>query len=324
MKRKSFEGVSQRHYSPSKYHGIRRQPPRTVLLPAPSYYFLAAALTIAIFFISWWFLDTGGIGESPWIPAGVFASFFSILAVLLREIVLRKARARYLTGTRHLDNNVADFPISGVHRAGNSKLSVRQNTAILRNIEKKSAAANTLKLLPDVHLEVFELCEDYLVMTKRELDTIGIGSPRFGSIRKGNRRVNELHRYHLLTWAAIESQIYTKAASDCDIIAEKIEIAGRALDVLNAALEFYPEEAKLLESAEVVCEFVGSAKISNAIEKAEKVAFDGRHKDAIAFYKDALFYLAREDVKSTEKETLAQKINSEIGRLRETARNPAD
>jgi len=179
-----------------------------------------------------------------------------------------------------------------------------------------------LKKLPDVHLEVFELCEEYLALTKRELDMIGIGSSRFGSIRRGRRRVKELHRYHLLTWAAIESQIYTKAASDCDIVAEKIDTANRALEVLGTALEFYPQEAKLLESAEVVREFVGSARISRAVEKAEKAVFEGEFTQAIGSYRDALFYLAREDVKSEEKEVIAEKINSEINKLREKRRNP--
>ena len=286
-------------------------------LPASSYYFLAVAVAIAVFFVSWWFLDNGNISESPWILSGVLSSIVLVLAGLLREIVLKDARKRYIAAKVQLDRNVGGFSSSSGFAKKKPKLSINLNSAILKDIEKKSAAANTLKQLPDVHLEVFELCEEYLQMTKRELNTIGVGSPRFGSIRLGMQRVKKLHRFHLLAWAAVESGIYTEAARKCETTSEKFETADRALTVLNSALEFYPNELQLIESAGLVKEFTSSAKISNLIEQAEHAVFRKDNNTAIGLYRDALFYLARDEIKNENKDAIAEKINSEIKMLRD-------
>lgn len=317
LKRKPFRVQTGRYRDFRGVGRLSRNYNRPFWLPATSYYFLSVAIAITVFFVVWGFLDSGRITESPWILSVILSGFVLVLAVLLREIVLKNARRRYLLAKNQLDRNVGGQRNSSGSTSKRSKLTIEKNTLILKNIEKKSTAANILKELPDAHLEVFELCEEYLALTKRELDNIGIGSPRFGSIRRGRRRVKELHRFHLLAWAAVESQIYTKAAGNCNMISEKLETGERALTVLDTALEFYPNESQLVESASLVRGFMATTKISHSIEQAEHAALGNDTSAAIGFYKDALFSLTRGSFKNEEKDAIAEKINAEINKLRD-------
>jgi tetratricopeptide (TPR) repeat protein len=198
-----------------------------------------------------------------------------------------------------------------------NKLTLEKNAAILRNIERKSEAARVLGKLPDAHWEVFEICNEYLQITERELHTVGVGSPRLPALRLGREKIQELHKFHLLTWASVETKTLTQEARIRATIAEKLETAQKALAVLDSALRFYPNETELTESATAVEEFIASIKISHWIEQAERSAFKGNYKRAVSHYRDALFYLARENVRSEEREMIAEKINAEIEKLRE-------
>ncbi len=289
---------------------------RPFWLPAISYYFLTVAIVLAVFFIVWWFLKEP-IGGTPWIPAGIISSLLLIGAVLLREIYLRNAMSRYIAIKRRLDENLnrAAASVPSIK----TKFTLRQNAAFLSEIARKSDAARTLDELPDAHLEVFEMCEEYLRFTEKELESVGVGSPRFGAIRKGRRKARKFHRYHLLGWASIESRLYTQEAQTCGTILEKIENAEKALNVLNTALDFYPREVRLLESVDVVKELIASAEISHRISAAERFAERGDHGAAIGNYKDALYYLARDEIEGKETKQLARKITKEVDRLREIA-----
>jgi hypothetical protein len=86
---------------------------------------------------------------------------------------------------------------------------------------------------------------------------------------------------------------------------------------LGSAREFYPDESELLESVSVIEEFIASIKVSHWIELAERSAFKGHYKRAISHYRDALFFLARDNVRVEERELIAEKINLEIEKLRE-------
>ncbi|NNE99644.1 MAG: hypothetical protein HKN25_11550 [Pyrinomonadaceae bacterium] len=281
-------------------------------LPAISYYFLAIGVTIAVFFMIWWLFDIGG-RSAPWIPSGVFAGSFMVLSVYLREVVLRNAMTRYLAVQSRLDRNVEQA--RRIPRKRN-KLSLDKNRRLLENIEKKSSAARTLNQLPDVHLEIFEICDKYLRLADKEMDSLSIDSPRFGAIRTGRRRVKGLHRYHLLSWAKIESRIYTQEASNYDIVEDKIATAQTALDVLDTALQFYPQEPQLIESADVIREFISSSQISKNIRDAEESVGDKDYKSAVGHYKEALFHLARQEIGYKDNSAVAEKINNEIVRLR--------
>ena len=148
------------------------------------------------------------------------------------------------------------------------------------------------------------------------METVGVGSPRLAGLRRGREIVSELHRYHLLSWAAIESRALTQKARNYVTISKKLNTAQEALTVLDSARQLYPDEPQLTESESALKNFIASIRISHWIEQAERAAFKGNHKRAVSLYRDALFFLAREDVKTEERTAIAEKINAEIEFLR--------
>lgn len=290
--------------------------PRPFWLPASNYYILAAAVAIAFFFLIWGILHEGD-EETPWIPAGISASVILAGAVFLREVVLKNARRRYLLAQQRLDYNIQHISVKSAKSQNSNKLTLEQNAAIVEEISRKSGAAKILGKLPDGHLEVFEICNEYLLRNEKELQTAGVGSPRIASLRRSRRKVKDLHKFHLLAWAEIESRLLTQEAKIRVTISDKVETAQKALTILESALHFYPNEVRLFESAEVVKEFISSIKISHWIEQAEKAAFKGNNKRAISIYRDALFFLARDNAQPDKTQLIAEKINTEINKLRE-------
>lgn len=291
---------------------------RPFWLPASGYYALTAAIVIAFFFLTWGFLHEGG-EEMPWVPAGIGASFVLGGAVLLREVILRKARNRYILIQKKLDYNLKNVPLHSSVNRNSSKLSVQRNAEIINKIQQKSEAAKVLGKLSDGHWEVFEICREYLRVNEKELENVGVGSPRIAALRRGKEIVQELHRYHLLTWAQIESRSLTEKAKNSAVVFDKLETAQNALSVLGSARQYYPNDLQLIESEDALKEFIASIKISHWIEQAERSTFKGSYKQAINHYKDALYFLARENVQSIEKDSIAGKINREIENLRELA-----
>ncbi len=289
---------------------------RPFWLPASSYYILTMAVAIAFFFCVWGILQEGG-EEMPWITAGIGASILVIGAVVLREIVLRNARNNFLSAQKRLDNNLKHIVPNTQSKRDVNKLSIHQNAGIIKEIQKKSEAAKVLGKLSEGHLEVFEMCREYLAINKNQLETVGAGSPRLAALRSSRELVEQFHRFHLLAWVELESRSFSQEAKNRAIISEKLEMSQKALSVLEFALQFYPNESQLIESEDALKEFATSIKISHLVEKAERAAFKGNNKLAINHYRDALFFLARENVKSAEKEVIAGKIYSEIERLRE-------
>jgi tetratricopeptide (TPR) repeat protein len=303
------------NYAPVHADSGYRTYRRPFWLPAPAYYVLALAIAAAIFFLVWGILHEGE--EMPWIPAGIVASLTIAAAVVLREFFLRRARNQFLRAQKRLDYNLSN--VAHQKDKDSKKLTLEKNAAILKHIERKSEAAKVLGKLPDAHWEVFEVCNEYLQITERELQTVGVGSPRLAALRLGREKIQELHRFHLLQWAAGETKALTQEAKIRATIAEKLETAQKALAVLDSALKFYPDEAELTESGAAVEEFIASIKVSHWIEQAERSAFKGNYKRAISHYRDALFYLARENVRSEEREIIAEKINGEIEKIREVS-----
>ena len=99
-------------------------------------------------------------------------------------------------------------------------------------------------------------------------------------------------------------------------MSDKIETAQRALEVIDSALKLYPEESELLESERAVREFISSVKVSHWVELAERAAFKGYYARAIDRYRDALFYLSREEIKEERRAEAAARIGREIEMLR--------
>ncbi len=292
---------------------------RPYWLPAPGYYVLTTAVVIAFFFLSWEFLHESG-EEMPWISAGIGASFLLGVAVFLREVILRRARNRVILIEKRLDYNLKNIPVKPRSVHNTNKLSIGQNADIVNNIQLKSEAAKVLGKLADGHLEVFEICDEYLRVNRNELDNVGIGSPRIAILRRSKEVVEEIHRFHLLSWAEIESKSLTRKAETLTDLPEKIQFANNALSVLKIAAQYYPNDLKIIESENAIKEFIASIEISFWIEQAERSAFKGNYKKAISHYKDALYFLAREDLPVVDKQSIADKINSEIEVLKDSAK----
>lgn len=288
--------------------------PRPFWLPASNFYIFAAAAAIVFFFLIWGILNEGG-EEKPWVAAVVCAVAVLAGAVFLREIVLKNARRRYLLAQQKLDYNLQNISAKPAQKS--NKLTLEQNATIVEEIKRKSEAAKVLGKLPDGHLEVFELCNEYLLRNKRELQTAGIGSPRIAGLRRSREKVKDLHKFHLLAWAEIESRLLTQEAKNRVTISEKVETAQRALGILEQALQFYPQESRLFESADLLKEYISSIKISDLIEQAEKAAFKGNNKRAISIYQDALFFMTRDNAQTEKAQLIAEKINGEIDKLKE-------
>lgn len=286
-------------------------------LPASSFYFLAGAVGIAAFFLIWGILHDG---EEPktWIPAGIGASLVLIGAVFLREIILRKARNRYLLSQRRLDSNLDKVAPRVRPTTPDKKLTLQKNAELIRYIQRKSEAAKLFMRISDSHQEVFEICKEYLKLNAKEMETVNVGSPRLAALRRGREVVEQIGKFHLLTWAEIESQFFTEEAKNQTNISRKIENAQKALNVLETALQYYPNDNRLIESQKAVREFISSIRVGHWVEKAERATFKGHYRRAISHYKDALFFLARESPKSKEAERIAEEINYEIDKLNET------
>ena len=285
---------------------------RPFWLPASNYYVLAAAVALAFFFLAWGILHDEG-EETPWVTAGIGASIILAGAVILREIILRRALNRY---TRIEPALAQKF--SGVHSHGRSgsKLTLEQNAAILGGINQKSHAAKVLNKFSAGHREVFELCSEYLERTESELRTVSAGSPRLSALLKGRKSAAGFHRYHMLQWAEIEARFLTNEANNQTDISDRIRSSKDALGVIEFALKYYPAEQSLLESREVLQEMAVSITVSDWVEKAERAEFKGDFREAMGLYRDALFYLGRDNVHSDDRQQAANHINAEIDRIR--------
>ena len=273
-------------------------------------------MTIAFFFLVWGILHEGD-EETPLVIAGIGAVLILGSAVVAREVFLRKARNRYLLVERNLDHNVKKISAHTRLPREENKLSLERNAAIIKDIQRKSEVARAPGAAAVGHREVFEICSEYLLISERQMETVGVGSPRIAALRRGREIVGELHHYHLLSWAEIESRTLTQKARNYVTISEKLNTAQDAMSVLNSALQFYPNDPQLTQSESALKDFIASIKVSHWIEQAERAAFKGNAKRAVSLYRDALFFLAREDVKSEEREAIAEKINFEIESLRE-------
>ena len=288
---------------------------RPFWLPTVNYYIFAIAVTITFFFFIWAILHEGD-EENPLMAAGIGAGFVLGSAVIVREVFLKNARQRLLSVERELDHTLSQIPLQPRPINDRNKLSLEKNAEIIKEIKRKSEAARTLGTLSKGHLEVFESCNEYLTIVGKQMESAGVGSPRLAGLRRGREVVGELHHYHLLAWAEIESRLWSQKARNYATISEKLNAAQEALDVLESALQFYPNEPRLTESESAMKTFIASIKVSHWIEQAERAAFKGNAKRAISLYRDALFFLAREDAVTEEREAIAEKINSEIELLR--------
>ena len=282
-------------------------------MPSSTGYLVSAiVISVALFFGLWWILVSGG-DEAPWLPAGLAASVVLLVALSAREVVMRRAWTRYL-----LENGIS-HPPSRSHSSGRSQkkgFSASLHSAALRAIQKQSSAADRPGSAPETHLDVAQLCHEYLASTDEAIRSGSHGSEKGIALRAGQERVRALHRHHLLTWARGQSQLLTYEAQQRARTFDKIETATRALDCLDSALRIYPDETDLSESRVAIEGFIASVKVAHWVELAERSAFKGHYRRAIDRYRDALFYLNQDVVKEDVRIAGTEKIESEIEKLK--------
>ena len=126
-----------------KKHLLAAKNQRPFWLSPSNYYILTVAITIAVFFIIWGWLHSMG-EETPYIPAGITASFILALAVLLRELVLQRAYQKSIQAQKRLDFNLKSGAKFAQKRNVENKLTIEQNNALVKEIETKSKAAQLL------------------------------------------------------------------------------------------------------------------------------------------------------------------------------------
>jgi hypothetical protein len=299
---------------------VQHRPPRARMPSSSSYMLASGATAAALFFLLWWMLNSSG-DEAPWVPAGLASSVVMLVAIAAREVVMRRAWARYiLENDRREQSGVetkkrSSASTSSGGGSGRSRLA-ETYMAQLRSLQKQSAEATAQGALPEAHLETYLSCREYLEGTEDALRNGLVGNETRGTLRAGQERARSLARQHLLNWARGASRALTNEASQRVRLSDKIETARRALDVIDSALNLYPDEGELRESELAVREFIASVKVSHWVELAERAAFKGHYARAIDRYRDALFYLSREDMKEETRSETAERLGREIELLR--------
>lgn len=296
--------------------GLPSRGPRHRIPTTSGYLATAGATAAVLFFTLWWMLHSSG-DEAPWVPAGLAASVVMLVALAAREVIMRRAWTRYILDQDRRGMHVSDVGIKSRHKShSNSGRSINTHLAALRDLQKQSAEAEAADSLPNLHLEAYHSCKDYLASTDDALRSSGVNSQSLAALRAGQERVRALQKHHLLTWASVSSRALTFEAQRRVTVADKIEMALRALDVIDSALKVYPDEPELHESANAIREYVSSVKVAHWVELAERAAFKGQYRRAIDRYRDALFYLSREDMSEATRHESAERITREIEMLR--------
>lgn len=285
-------------------------------MPSTSGYLAAAGATAAVlFFTLWWMLHTSG-DEAPWVPAGLAASVVMLVAVAAREVIMRRAWTRYILEQDKRGLHVTDSRSKPRSQSISGGRAINTHVAALRELQKQSDEAEAAGSIPNLHLETYHLCKDYLATTEDALRSRSVSSQSLAALRAGQDRVRVLQKHHLLTWASSSSRALTFEAQRRVAVADKIEMAMRALDVIDSALKIYPDEPELHESATAIREYISSVKVAQWVELAERAAFKGQYRRAIDRYRDALFYLSRESMSEEMRNDCAERITREIDLLR--------
>ncbi len=283
-----------------------------------NYYLLAFGISVCLFFLIWG-VGQEGRGENSQTIAFVIAMTVLGAAVVLREFILRNARRNFYRDQKRLDRSLSGFSRSNGERRESQKVTLDQNELIIREIRKKSEAARVLSKLSAGHREVVAMCSEYLSMNQREMQNVGVGSPRIASFARGRKIVSKLHYYHLMKWAELETREFTEIAVERVKIEDKLGQARTALNVVDSALESYPTEPNLLESKRALLAAADSLNVSRHLKHAEEASEAGDHRVAAKHYEQALELM--EEISGFEggaSET-AEKIIKELEKARSLA-----
>ncbi|MEO5858898.1 MAG: hypothetical protein ABIR33_08120 [Pyrinomonadaceae bacterium] len=284
---------------------------RPFWLPASTYYFLTLAVAIAVFFLVWAILAEAK-EETPWIAAGLISSTSMIVAIVVREVVLRHRRNSIFLAQKRLDRSVLSVPVP-VRRNEPNKLTLERNAILLGEIVRKSEAAKVLGHFSESHREVFELCAQYIAVATKELPNIGVGSPRLVAIQRGRAKVEMLHQEHMLRWAEIEIRNNIAFGVE-ERVSRRMVGAKKALQVAMIALEKYPQNADLLTSRSAIEDFILSMKIADAIQRAERAEARGDLQKALDRFTEARTLMLTSP-QASEEELGFQKITAKIEQI---------
>lgn len=279
---------------------------------------MSIIIAVGLFLTLWWILVRGG-DEAPWLPAGLAASVVLLVALSAREVVMRRAWTRYL-----LENGISHKSPSRSRESSRSQkrgFSSSLHSAALRTIQKQSTMADTPGSTPEAHLDVAQMCHDYLSRTDEAIRSGSFGSEKGIAVRAGQDRVRALHKHHLMTWARGQSRALLHEAQQRARTFDKIETATRAMDCIDSASRVYPDEVELNDSRVAISEFISSVKVAHWVELAERSAFKGHYRRAIDRYRDALFYLTQGTVKDEVRMAGIEKIEGEIEKLKTRLRS---
>lgn len=279
--------------------------------------FVAGALSLLLFW-GIWVLLRSETDEAPWLPAGLAAGLVILLAAGAREVVMRRAWARY---TREMElvmgaGGPANVTFKPKAPANNWPGLQQAQVAALRTLQQRLAELDTPSASPESHLEAYKLCEQYLANTDEALRAPGGAAEMRAALRSGQERVRAYRRKHLLAWARGEATRLTHEAQRRVRHSDKIETAQRALEVVGEALRAYPGEREFVDSSIALRNFIASVKVGQWVEMAERAAFRGKYARAVARYRDALFYLSRADMSEDARDEAATRIQREIEMLR--------
>lgn len=287
---------------------------RPVWVPATTFYLLSFLLSFVLFLSVWGVLQEGDEDFAVWIGASAAIVAFAS-SVMVREVFLRRRHRQYLVMQRQLDEVVARTKIASNSPNPQFKITQRQNAEMLRRIKRKSDAAKELGDIARGHLEVFDLCAEYLALNREQIDGANPGSPRLQDLRQGREVVRRLHHFHLLAWAQIESTALTAAARACDTLEGRFHSARQALKVLETALQHYPKDSALMDSELAVREFIASVQLANWLEVADQQSAAGDFKGAAETVSRALSFIEADGEGLREKNLVVEKLRSELSRL---------
>ncbi|HYY59656.1 MAG TPA: hypothetical protein VE842_20165 [Pyrinomonadaceae bacterium] len=288
-------------------------------MPSTAGYMAGAGLTAAaLFFV---LLGTLHGEDAAWVPAGLAASVVMMVAIAAREVVMRRALTRYILeqDRREHSGREAGKRSSSSGSVGSTSGATSASdlySSAWRALQRRSAEADADGALPEVHLETYHLCKEYLSNADEALRSAGLTAEKRAALRSGQERVRALQKHHLLRWAREASRLLTDTAQRQVLVSHKIETAMRAMAVIDSALKVYPGEPQLQSSAVALREFIGSIKVAHWVELAERAAFKGHHVRAINRYRDALFYLSREPISDEISAETSERIGREIELLR--------
>lgn len=302
---------------------LRGRQPRARMPSSAGYLTIAIVIAAGLFFLVWWMLVRSG-DEAPWLPAGLAASVVLLVALSAREVVMRRAWNRYMLDNginqKHTTSHSTHSSSRNRSRSQKKGFSASLHSAALRTIQKQSTAADLPGTTPEAHLDVAQLCQDYLSSTDEAMRSGRLGSEKGIAIRAGQERVRALHKHHLLTWARGYSRALTHEAQQRARTFDKIETANKALECIDSVMRVYPNEPELNESRIAIGEFIASVKVAHWVELAERSAFKGHYRRAIDRYRDALFYLNQDVVKEEVRTAGTEKIERQIAELQSRLR----